>query len=98
MLRSQQLGWLGRVELNVTACNPRKIQSCTISYIAGIRFGRGLDFLAVSDPQQRCPMLAMTLPQEIEASHFSSETPGESHGLDNWIRRTAPKVMQAREH
>ena len=43
-------------------------------------------------------MLAMTLPQEIEASHFSSETPSESHGLDNWIRRTAPKVMQAREH
>jgi len=43
-------------------------------------------------------MLAMTLPQETEASHFSSETSSESHGLDNWIRRTVPKVMQAREH
>ena len=43
-------------------------------------------------------MLAMTLSTEIDASH---PTPGASyaaHGLDNWIRRTGPKVMQAREH
>jgi len=43
-------------------------------------------------------MLAMTLPQEIEVSHSGSVAPSEAHGLDSWIRRTAPKVMQAREH
>ena len=43
-------------------------------------------------------MLAMTLPQEIDASHLASDAVYEPRGLDNWIRRTAPKVMQAREH
>jgi len=43
-------------------------------------------------------MLAMTLPQETEVSHFGSEAPSDGYRLDNWIRRTAPKVMQAREH
>jgi CRP/FNR family transcriptional regulator, anaerobic regulatory protein len=43
-------------------------------------------------------MLAMTLPQEIEASHLRPKASSEIHGLDNWLRRTAPKVMQAREH
>ena len=40
----------------------------------------------------------MTLPQEIDASHLASDAVYEPRGLDNWIRRTAPKVMQAREH
>ncbi len=43
-------------------------------------------------------MLAMTLSTEIDASHPLVEPSYEAHGLHNWIRRTAPKVMQAREH
>ena len=43
-------------------------------------------------------MLAMTLSTEIDASHAVPEASYEAHGLDHWIRRTAPKVMQAREH
>ena len=43
-------------------------------------------------------MFAMTLPQEIDASLLASDAVYEPRGLDNWIRRTAPKVMQAREH
>jgi CRP/FNR family transcriptional regulator, anaerobic regulatory protein len=43
-------------------------------------------------------MLAMTFPQEIDVSHFSSEAPSEGRALNNWIRRTAPKQMQSREH
>ena len=43
-------------------------------------------------------MLAMTLSTEINASHPTHGAPYEAHGLDNWIRRTGPKVMQAREH
>ena len=43
-------------------------------------------------------MLAMTLPQEIKVRHSGSVAPSEGHGLEGWMRRTAPKVMQAREH
>lgn len=43
-------------------------------------------------------MLAMTLSTEIDASHPIPEASYQVQGLDNWIRRTAPKVMQAREH
>jgi CRP/FNR family transcriptional regulator len=43
-------------------------------------------------------MLAMTLSPEIDASHPTAVSACEVQGLDNWIRRTAPKVMQAREH
>lgn len=43
-------------------------------------------------------MLAMTLSTEIDASHPTPQASHQAHGLDNWIRRTGPKVMQAREH
>ena len=43
-------------------------------------------------------MLAMTLSTEIDASRPTPGAPYQAHGLDNWIRRTGPKVMQAREH
>ncbi len=43
-------------------------------------------------------MLAMTLSPETDARHLHFQAPSGVHGLDTWIRRTAPKVMQAREH
>ena len=43
-------------------------------------------------------MLAMTLSPEIDASHPTAVSPCEVRGLYTWVRRTAAKVMQAREH